>query len=115
VINPSVNLYPKITRVSFHKKTRRFPSGFVNEAQLKKLAYAIQLPYNARDFEIKFQSNQLYGAKHVTYKYVIIGEETDTILIGNSNKLSFNSLAGGTYYLRLYSRYENGPWTDTPA
>jgi class 3 adenylate cyclase/ligand-binding sensor domain-containing protein/predicted metal-dependent HD superfamily phosphohydrolase len=115
VINPSVNLYPKITRVSFHKKIRRFPSGFVNEAQLKKLAYAIQLPYNARDFEIKFQSSQLYGAKHVTYKYVIIGEETDTILIGNTNKLSFNSLAGGTYYLRLYSRYENGPWTDTPA
>lgn len=115
VINPSVNLYPKITRVSFHKKTRRFPSGFLNEAQLQKMAYAIQLPYNARDFEIKFQPSQLYGAKHVTYKYVIIGEETDTILIGNTNKLSFNSLAGGTYYLRLYSRYENGPWTDTPA
>ena len=115
VINPSVNLYPKITKVTFHKKTRHFPSGFVTESQLKKLAYAIHLPYNARDFEIKFQSSQLYGAKHVTYKYVIIGEETDTILIGNTNKLSFNSLASGTYYLRLYSRYENGPWTDTPA
>lgn len=115
VINPAVNLYPKITRVTFLKKSRHFPSGFVSESQLKKLAYAIQLPYNARDFEIKFQSSQLYGAKHVTYKYVIIGEETDTILIGNANKLTFNSLASGTYYLRLYSRYENGPWTDTPA
>jgi class 3 adenylate cyclase/ligand-binding sensor domain-containing protein/predicted metal-dependent HD superfamily phosphohydrolase len=115
VVNPSVYLYPKITRVTFLKKTRHFPSGFVSESQLKKFAYAIQLPYNARDFEIKFQSSQLYGAKHVTYKYVIIGEETDTILIGNTNKLTFNSLASGTYYLRLYSRYENGPWTDTPA
>ncbi len=115
VVNPSVNLFPKITRVTFLKKTRYFPAGFVSESQLKKFAYAIQLPYNARDFEIKFQSSQLYGAKHVTYKYVIIGEETDTILIGNTNKLTFNSLASGTYYLRLYSRYENGPWTDTPA
>ncbi|MFM7596592.1 MAG: two-component regulator propeller domain-containing protein, partial [Flavobacteriales bacterium] len=97
VINPSVNLYPKITRVIFHKKNPRFPAGFVNESQLQKLAYAIELPYNARDFEIKFQSSQLFGAKHVTYKYVIIGEETDTIFIGNTNKLSFNSLAGGTY------------------
>ena len=115
VINPSVNLYPKITTVLLHKKNRRFPTGFVDEDQLRKLAYAIELPYNARDFEIKFQSSQLYGAKHVTYKYVMIGEETDTILIGNANKLTFNSLASGTYYLRLYSRYENGPWTDTPA
>ena len=108
-------LFPIITKVSFHKKITRYPKGFINEAKLKHLAYEIQLPYNARDFEVRFQPNQLYGASNVSYKYVIIGEETDTIFVGKTNRLSFSSLAAGTYYLRLYARYENGAWTDTPA
>ena len=115
VMNPSFAMYPKITMVTLLKKSNRFPNGFITESQLKSMAYEIELPYKQRDFEVKFQANELYGAKHVTYKYVIIGEETDTILLGKTNRLSFSSLAAGTYFLRLYARYENGPWTDTPA
>lgn len=115
VLNTNYLLYPIITKISFHKKTVQYPDGFLQKFELIKSAYEIELPYNARDFEVRFQPNLLYGANHVSYKYILIGEETDTIFIGNTNKLAFNSLASGTYYLRLYSRYENGPWTDTPA
>ena len=115
VANANYSLYPIITKITFQKKSRRHPDGFLQQTDLVKRAHEIVLPYNARDFEVKFQPNLLFGAKHVSYKYVLIGEETDTIYIGNTNKLAFNSLASGTYYLRLYARYENGPWTDTPA
>ncbi|MCF8220361.1 MAG: hypothetical protein K9I97_02660 [Cryomorphaceae bacterium] len=115
VVDANYSLYPIITKITFHKKSRRYPEGFLQQSDLVKRAHEIVLPYNARDFEVRFQPNLLYGAKHVSYKYVLIGEETDTIFMGNTNKLAFNSLASGTYYLRLYARYENGPWTDTPA
>jgi class 3 adenylate cyclase/ligand-binding sensor domain-containing protein/predicted metal-dependent HD superfamily phosphohydrolase len=115
VVTANYSLYPIITKITFQKKSRRHPDGFLQETDLVASAHEIVLPYNARDFEVRFQPNLLFGAKHVSYKYVLIGEETDTIYIGNTNKLAFNSLASGTYYLRLYARYENGPWTDTPA
>ena len=115
VLKPNKNLFPKVVQVSFHKKNNRYNASFISETRLKQLAYQIELPYNARDFEINVQPSQLFGASHVTYKYVIIGEETDTIYMGNTSNIPFSALAAGTYYLRIYSRYNQGSWTNTPA
>lgn len=108
-------LFPLITKVKLHKHIQKYPQGFISKKSLEKNAYEVELPYSARDFEIWFQPNRLQGAQHISYKYIIIGEETDTISLGNLNHLSLTSLAAGTYYIRLYCRYENGPWTSTPA
>ncbi|NBV07948.1 MAG: HD domain-containing protein [Flavobacteriia bacterium] len=111
----SLQQYPIISRIKFERKNSRWPKGFILGTELADQANLVELDYNFRNFEIFFQPNSLHLSRNVDYKYVIIGEETDTILLGKSNRISFNSLASGTYYVRIYSRFGGGDWTETPA
>ncbi len=108
-------LFPLISKVKFERKSSRWPKGFILGTELADQANRIELDYNFRNFEVFFQPNSLHLSRYVDYKYVIIGEETDTILLGASNRIPFNSLASGTYYVRIYSRFGGGAWTETPA
>ena len=108
--------FPKISKVVLKKKNSEWPLRIIGAADLSNNAFRITLPYHARDFEIWFQPNSLYQSKQMEYKCEMIGETTDTIYLGHTNHISFNSLASGTYYLRIYSRKgKHGVWTETPA
>lgn len=112
----NASAYPKISMVRLKKSTAQWPKAQISDAELKEIAYEMTLPYYRRDFEVHFQPNSLYNSKKIEYKCEIIGESTDTMFLGNTNHISFNALASGTYYLRLYSRTgKNGSWTETPA
>ena len=107
--------YPIITRVKLQGKNTKYPEGFLTSVQLQNKGNRIELSYNNRNFEIQFQPNSLYMAQNITYKCVIVGDKTDTIYLGNTNRISLSSLAWGTYYIRVYSKVGNGSWTKTPA
>jgi class 3 adenylate cyclase/ligand-binding sensor domain-containing protein/predicted metal-dependent HD superfamily phosphohydrolase len=107
--------YPVISRVKLQAKNDKYPEGFLTRIQLENSGNEIELSYNNRNFEIQFQPNSLYLAKSITYKCVIVGDKSDTIYLGNTNRISLSSLAWGTYYLRIYSKVGNGSWTKTPA
>ena len=107
--------FPIITRVKLQAKNDRYPEGFLTGIQLKNNGNEIELSYNNRNFEIQFQPSSLYLAKRIQYQCVIVGDKSDTIYLGNTNRISLSSLAWGTYYIRIYSRVGNGSWTKTPA
>lgn len=108
--------FPLINEVRLKRISTAWPSGRVSVSELENRAFTIAMPYHARDFEICFQPNSLYQSKQMEYKCEMIGETTDTIYLGHTNHVSFNSLASGTYYLRIYSRKgRHGAWTETPA
>jgi class 3 adenylate cyclase/ligand-binding sensor domain-containing protein/predicted metal-dependent HD superfamily phosphohydrolase len=108
--------YPKIYQVRLKKSSNQWPHALISFHELSELAFEITLPYFRRDFEVNFQPSTFYRSKRIEYKCEIIGESTDTIFLGNTNHISFNALASGTYYLRIYSRIgKNGSWTETPA
>ncbi|MBM3164688.1 MAG: hypothetical protein FJZ80_04425 [Bacteroidetes bacterium] len=107
---------PVINRIRLKKATSEWPKANILISQLKACAFEISLPYHRRDFEVWFQPNVLYKSRSMEYKCEIIGETADTSYLGNTNHISFNALAYGTYYLRIYSRAgKNALWTQTPA
>lgn len=107
--------YPIITKVVFDKPKYKDSRKFMNINDLQNSSNKIELDYSNRNFEVYFQPNALYAPQNINYKYIIVGEETDTVVLGKTNHISFLSLASGTYYIRLYSRIGNGKWTETPA
>jgi class 3 adenylate cyclase/ligand-binding sensor domain-containing protein/predicted metal-dependent HD superfamily phosphohydrolase len=112
----NASAYPKIYQVRLKKSSNQWPNALISWHELSELAFEITLPYFRRDFEVNFQPNSFYRSKRIEYKCEIIGESTDTMFLGNTNHISFNALASGTYYLRIYSRIgKNGSWTETPA
>lgn len=108
--------YPKIYRVRLKQSTKEWPNAHISLNELIDHAFEVSLPYHRRDFEVFFQPNCLFKSRQMEYKCEIIGETMDTIFLGNTNHISLNALASGTYYLRIYARIgKNGAWTETPA
>jgi ligand-binding sensor domain-containing protein/class 3 adenylate cyclase/predicted metal-dependent HD superfamily phosphohydrolase len=75
----------------------------------------LTLHYKQRSFTLRFMTDEIYNPELVTYKYRLEGSEEGEIMLGNENEVRFASLEPGNYTLSVYAKYENGPWSRSPA
>ncbi len=83
----------------------------------RSIAYMdeVNLPFNQRNFTVKFMASDLANPDLVSYKYLLEGSDEKEIYLGALNEIRFNSLSPGNYLLRVYARVGNGDWTEEPA
>ncbi len=75
----------------------------------------IELPYNQRSFTLRFVASDLMNPQLLEYKYRLKGSDEETIFLGSTNEIRFNSLSPGTYTLEVYVRRTDGEWSVYPA
>lgn len=75
----------------------------------------IELPYNQRSFTVQFVASDLMNPQLLEYKYRLRGSDEETIFLGSTNEIRFNSLSPGNYTLEVYVRKTDGEWIATPA
>lgn len=75
----------------------------------------IELPYNQRSFTLHFVTSDLMNPQLLEYKYRLKGADEETIFLGSTNEIRFNSLSPGTYTLEVYVRKTDSQWIDNPA
>jgi ligand-binding sensor domain-containing protein/class 3 adenylate cyclase/predicted metal-dependent HD superfamily phosphohydrolase len=75
----------------------------------------IDLPYEQRSFTLHFVASDLMNPQLLEYKYRLKGSAEETILLGNTNEIRFNSLSPGSYRLEVYVRKTDGEWIVNPA
>jgi len=75
----------------------------------------IELPYDQRSFTLHFVASDLMNPQLLEYKYRLKGSDEETIFLGTTNEIRFNSLSPGTYTLEVYVRRTDGNWSYSPA
>lgn len=70
----------------------------------------IELPYNQRSFTLQFMASDLMDPQLLEYKYLLRGSDDETIFLGNTNEVRFNSLSPGNYVLEVFVRKTDGEW-----
>lgn len=77
----------------------------------------VVLPYENRSFTLSFQPSDLFNSELINYKYTLEGSDEGVVLLeaSDANKIHFNSLSPGEYFLRLYARRGEESWSKTPA
>lgn len=71
----------------------------------------IELPYHQRSFTLHFVASDLMNPQLLEFKYRLRGSDEETIFLGSTNEIRFNSLSPGTYTLELYVRRTDGEWS----
>jgi len=77
----------------------------------------VVLPYENRSFTLSFQPSDLFNSELINYKYTLEGSDEGVVLLeaSDANKIHFNSLSPGEYFLSLYARRGEESWSKTPA
>ena len=77
----------------------------------------VVFPYENRSFTLSFQPSDLFNSELINYKYTLEGSDEGVVLLeaSDANKIHFNSLSPGEYFLRLYARRGEESWSKTPA
>ena len=75
----------------------------------------LTLSYKQRSFTLRFMTDEIHNPELVSYKYLLEGADGGEVLLGNENEIRFASVSPGNYVLSVYAKYENGPWSLSPA
>lgn len=75
----------------------------------------IELPYNHRSFTLHFVASDLMNPQLLEYKYILRGSDEETIFLGSTNEIRFNSLSPGSYTLEVFVRKSGGQWIANSA
>ncbi|MBT8399222.1 MAG: response regulator [Rhodothermia bacterium] len=82
-----------------------------------ELSYAsrINLPYKQNDVQVSFLSPEFRFPDQVSYQFRLDPKDDTWIDNGSSQSVRYNSLAPGTWTLRVRARAGLGPWSSSPA
>jgi len=75
----------------------------------------ISLDHDQRSFTIRFQASDMSNPELINFKYMLEGSDEREIFLGTDNEIHFNSLAYGSYVLKVYARKGTGEWSLHPA
>ena len=116
IVNTKQIANVRITKLSIDANKQNPTATEFNAYELSQFKNrVISLDYRQRSLTVFFQPTNLCAPELLEYKYILVGEQTDTNYISLSNSINFNSLSFGKYTLKIYAKIGDGPWSKTPA
>lgn len=73
------------------------------------------VPYDHARITLQLRSTNLVDPQRDEYAYRLVGVDSAWVLLPPEDRLTFNSLAPGTYRLELKARTNRGPWGEVTA